>query len=104
VYFKQFSVASFAEWAVKLPGCTLGMEACSSAHHWARFLGEHGHTAKLIAAEFVATSARARQPRAIAMMPRRSSPLCGNRAPFDCVLHARTACRLRDPAHGWLLN
>ena len=45
VYFKQFSFASFAEWAVKLPACTFGMEACSSAHHWARFLGEHGHTA-----------------------------------------------------------
>jgi transposase len=54
VYFKQFSFTGFAEWAVKLAPCTFGMEACSSAHHWARFLGEHGHTAKLMAAEFVA--------------------------------------------------
>jgi transposase len=38
VYFKQFSFASFAEWAVKLPACTFGMEACSSAHHWARWV------------------------------------------------------------------
>jgi len=30
------------------------MEACSSAHHWARFLSEHGHAVKLMAAEFVA--------------------------------------------------
>jgi transposase len=30
------------------------MEACSSAHHWARWLTEHGHVAKLIAAEHVA--------------------------------------------------
>jgi transposase len=54
VYFKQFSFAGFAEWAVKLAPCVFGMEACSSAHHWARFLGAHGHTAKLMAAEFVA--------------------------------------------------
>src|SRR6202011_1235419 len=54
VYFKQFSFAGFAEWAVKLAPCAFGMEACSSAHHWARFLGAHGHTAKLMAAEFVA--------------------------------------------------
>jgi transposase len=53
VYFKQFSFAGFAEWAVKLAQCVFGMEACSSAHHWAR-LGAHGHTAKLMAAEFVA--------------------------------------------------
>ena len=54
VYFKQFSFAGFAEWSVKLAPCAFGMEACSSAHHWARFLGAHGHTAKLMAAEFVA--------------------------------------------------
>ena len=53
-YFKQLSFQGFAEWAVKLPPCTFGMEACSTAHHWARFLSAHGHTAKLMAAEFVA--------------------------------------------------
>ena len=31
-----------------------GMEACSTAHHWARFLMAQGHTPKLMAAEFVA--------------------------------------------------
>jgi transposase len=54
VYFKQFSFAGFAEWAAKLSPCTFGMEACSSAHHWARFLSERGHTPKLMAADFVA--------------------------------------------------
>lgn len=29
------------------------MEACGSAHHWARKLGEYGHTAKLMAPQFV---------------------------------------------------
>jgi transposase len=53
VYFRQFSFQGFAAWAANLPGCAFGMEACSSAHHWARFLTGHGHTARLMAAEFV---------------------------------------------------
>lgn len=51
---KQLSFAAFAAWAVNLPPCVVGMEACSSAHHWARFLAQHGHQPKLMAAEFVA--------------------------------------------------
>ncbi|RPI30201.1 MAG: IS110 family transposase [Hyphomicrobiaceae bacterium] len=53
VFFRQFSFAGFAEWAANLPACLIGLEACSSAHHWARFLTQHGHTAKLMAAELV---------------------------------------------------
>ena len=60
VYFKQFSFSGFAQWAANLPPCVVGMEACSSAHHWARFLGAHGHTAKLMAAEFVAPFRKSR--------------------------------------------
>ena len=54
IYFKQFSFAGFGEWAANLPPCVIGMEACSSAHHWARYLAERGHTPKLMAAELVA--------------------------------------------------
>jgi transposase len=54
VYFRQFSFHGFAQWAANLPPCTFGMEACSSAHHWARRLTELGHTPRLMAAEFVA--------------------------------------------------
>ncbi len=54
IYFKQFSFSGFAEWAANLPPCLIAMEACSSAHHWARYLSERGHTARLIAAELVA--------------------------------------------------
>ncbi|MFC5514096.1 IS110 family transposase [Massilia jejuensis] len=35
------------------PGCEIGMEACSGAHHWARLLQAKGYTAKLIAPQFV---------------------------------------------------
>jgi transposase len=54
VFRKQLSFAGFAAWAANLPPCVVGMEACSSAHHWARYLVQHGHDARLMAAEFVA--------------------------------------------------
>jgi transposase len=31
----------------KLPPCLIGIEACSSAHYWARELQKLGHTVKL---------------------------------------------------------
>ncbi len=42
-------VAFFA----KLPACLVGMEACSSAHHWARELVQLGHTVRLIPPQYV---------------------------------------------------
>ena len=35
-----------------LPPCTIGMEACSGAHHWARLFRVYGHTIKLMAPKF----------------------------------------------------
>lgn len=37
----------------QLPACTLAMEACSGAHHWARQFAALGHTVRLIAPKFV---------------------------------------------------
>jgi transposase len=37
----------------KQPGCTVVMEACGAAHHWARILSGLGHTVKLLAPEAV---------------------------------------------------
>lgn len=53
VCFKQLSFRGFAAWTANLPPCEFGMEACSSAHYWARWLSAHGHRARLMAAEFV---------------------------------------------------
>ncbi len=33
----------------KLPPCLVGMEACASAHHWAREIAVLGHQARLMA-------------------------------------------------------
>ena len=42
------------ELIASLPPCTIGLEACSGAHHWARLFMTHGHTVRLMAPKFVA--------------------------------------------------
>ena len=37
----------------ELPRCTVAMEACGGAHHWAREIGRLGHDVKLIAPAYV---------------------------------------------------
>jgi transposase len=51
VYFRQFGFGAFAMWAANLPPCVFGMEACSSAHYWARRLANFGHTPRLMAGQ-----------------------------------------------------
>jgi len=36
-----------------LPGCVVGMEACASAHHWARELIALGHEVRLMPPAYV---------------------------------------------------
>lgn len=50
---KQLKRSEMAKFFVNLEPCLIGMEACGSAHHWARKLAEFGHTVKLIAPQFV---------------------------------------------------
>jgi transposase len=45
--------AKLSEVVATLPPCTIGMEACSGAHHWARLFTSYGHTVKLMAPKFV---------------------------------------------------
>jgi len=44
---------AFERWAAQLAPSNVAMEACGSAHHWGRWFAARGHTARLIAAEFV---------------------------------------------------
>jgi transposase len=37
----------------KLPLCTVGMEACGSAHHWARVISGYGHQVRLMPPAYV---------------------------------------------------
>ena len=50
---KQLRRAQVAVFFANLPPCVIGMEACASAHHWARTLLRFGHTVRLMAPQFV---------------------------------------------------
>src|SRR5450759_1851947 len=50
---KQLKLSQVMAFFANLPPCLIGMEACGSAHHWARKLQGLGHTARLIATQFV---------------------------------------------------
>ena len=50
---KQLRRSEMAKFFANMEPCLIGMEACGSAHHWVRKLGEYGHTVKLMAPQFV---------------------------------------------------
>jgi transposase len=50
---KRVSRAKMLEFFAALPPCLVGIEACPSAHHWARELAGLGHTVKLMPPNYV---------------------------------------------------
>ncbi len=50
---KQLKRAEMSSYFANLEPCLIGMEACGSAHHWARKLEGYGHTIRLMAPQFV---------------------------------------------------
>jgi transposase len=50
---KQLRRRQVAEFFANLSPCVIGIEACASAHHWARTLQRFGHTVRLMAPQFV---------------------------------------------------
>lgn len=50
---KQLKRDQMATFFAKLAPCLVGMEACGSAHYWARKLQGLGHTVRLMAPQFV---------------------------------------------------
>lgn len=50
---KTLKRTQVVEFFAKLPPCLIGMEACGSAHFWARTLSQFGHTVKLMAPQYV---------------------------------------------------
>lgn len=53
VFRKKIGRARLLEFFASQPPCTVAMEACGGAHHWARELGKLGHEVKLIAPKYV---------------------------------------------------
>ena len=50
---KQLKRKDVVKFFANLEPCLVGMEACGSAHYWARKLSELGHTVRLMAPQFV---------------------------------------------------
>ncbi|WP_457390003.1 IS110 family RNA-guided transposase [Roseateles sp. P5_E1] len=50
---KQLKRDQVSPFFANLPRCLIGIEACASAHHWARKLQALGHTVRLMAPQFV---------------------------------------------------
>lgn len=50
---RKLSRGKLAQFLAKHPSCVVLMEACGSAHYWARQCQRYGHEAKLIAPQFV---------------------------------------------------
>jgi len=50
---RQLRRSGLLKFFEKLAPCTIGLEACASAHYWARELGALGHTVKLMPPAYV---------------------------------------------------
>src|SRR5919108_5901424 len=50
---KRIARSALLHFIATLPPALIGMEACGSAHYWARRFSEHGHEVGLIAPTFV---------------------------------------------------
>lgn len=50
---KMLRRSGLSAWFTNLPPSLVGMEACASAHHWARALQAMGHQVKLIPPQYV---------------------------------------------------
>jgi len=53
VFRKKLSRAQSARFMAEQSPCLVAMEACASAHHWAREMARHGHEVRLIAPHYV---------------------------------------------------
>jgi transposase len=50
---RQLRRAAVEKFFAQLPPCLVGMEACGSAHHWARVIGRYGHEVRLMPPAYV---------------------------------------------------
>ena len=50
---RQLRRGAVEKFFAQLPPCTVGIEACGSAHHWARVIGRYGHRVRLMPPAYV---------------------------------------------------
>ena len=74
VVTKQLRRGAVLRFFANLPPCLVGLEACATAHHWARAIGNLGHEVRLMPPSTSSPTSSA--ARTIAPMPRRSARRC----------------------------
>ncbi|HEX4152677.1 MAG TPA: IS110 family transposase [Steroidobacteraceae bacterium] len=50
---RRFTRTGLRSWLMRLQPCLIGMETCSGAHHWGRWLGRQGHQVRLMNPRYV---------------------------------------------------
>src|ERR1700737_99796 len=50
---RQLRRGAVEKFFAQLPPCTVGVEACGSAHHWGRVIGRYGHQVRLMPPAYV---------------------------------------------------
>jgi transposase len=50
---KRLTRTGLRRYMLRVPPCLVGMEACGGSQHWARWLSQNGHEAKLMPAQYV---------------------------------------------------
>src|SRR5215218_5213294 len=68
---RQVRRAQLLSFFAKLPACLIGIEACATAHHWARELIKLGHQVRLMPPSYVKPMLSGR--RTMPLMPKRSA-------------------------------
>ena len=53
VFTKRLRRDGVLSFFATLPACVVGVEACASAHHWARAITRLGHTVRLMPPQYV---------------------------------------------------
>ena len=110
---RRLKRAEVLRFFANLQPCLIGIEACASAHHWARKLCELGHTVKLIAPQFVKPYVKtnkndARDAEAIcAAVSRPNMRFVRNPSSYKAVIEAnesgRPAVEKLEPFHAGLV-
>src|SRR6266571_6916228 len=75
---KQLRRSQILAFFKALPPCLVGIEACATAHYWARELTKLGHRVRLMPAKDAT--------RTMPLMPKRFARRCGGRPCVSCRL------------------
>ena len=86
---KQLRRSQMLEFFKALPACLVGMEACATAHYWARELTKLGHQVRLMPAKDV--KAYVKRNKNDALTPRRSVRRYDARPCVSCRSNRRSS-------------